>query len=315
MAIVTRDYHQKVIVHGKHGKLEIYSDGTVKHNFRFGFNLPFNENPTPATNTVTFYNMSKKHRDFFHKKGKIEVYANWGKADKLLSEGFITKKDMNQTDGVTDTFVITFKEGTDYSNIAAQKMKIKKKEHVHKSKAVKRKNKKGKMVTKHIKTRVTKTKMVNKTYRKGRTLKQVIKGVASQAGIKIAKIQLVKNSKLKKSFTATGKPLTLIEQLVQKAGSKITYKQGKFEIVNPKAKKRSWIVIDDKDLITPPTYNEADDGSNGTWEITTPLLVDAKINDGIKMRSRYLKGKYYIKAGVHSNDGDNPQTQCSLAAM
>lgn len=123
---------------------------------------------------------------------------------------------------------------------------------------------------------------------------------------------------MKKNFTAKGKPLTLINNLLKKTGSKMTYVKGKLEIVNPKGMKRTWFEIDDKDLIQPPSYNEDnsdDDDGKGTWEITVPLVPEITVNVGVLMNSKYLKGRFYVKAGQHSSDGENPQTQCSLVSM
>ena len=165
-----------------------------------------------------------------------------------------------------------------------------------------------------MKTRATKTVFVNKTYRKGTTYKKIIQGIASQAKIKIAKIDLAKNSKIKKSYTAKGKPLTLIKDLVKKTGSKMTYVRGKLEIVNPKSKKRTWIEIDDQDLVQPPTLSE-DNEKDNAWEIVTPLIPEITTNVGIHMESKFCKGYYYVKSGQHSFDGDNPQTQSTLVKI
>ena len=95
------------------------------------------------------------------------------------------------------------------------------------------------------------------------------------------------------------------------------YERGKLVIVNPKSAKRSWVVIDDQDLVQPPSTNEpdADDNTDKIYEITIPLMPDITTNTGIIMKSKDLKGKFYVKAGQHSSDGTNPQTQCSLVPM
>ena len=158
---------------------------------------------------------------------------------------------------------------------------------------------------------------MNKTFPKKTDYKTIIKGVASQAKIKIAKIDLAKNPKVKRPFTAKGKPLNLIKKLVADTGSKMLYERGKLVIINPKTAKRSWFVIDDQDLIQPPSYNEDSDNGKGegTWEINVPLVPEITTQTGIIMKSKYLKGKYYVKAGQHTFDGENPQTQCSLASL
>ena len=317
MTIITKDPHAWFVTYDSSGKKQVvYNNERYLHNYPFGFECNFSDSPTPPINKITLYNMIDEHRAFYAKKQKCYLAFNWGSDEKIISEGYITKIDTKQSDGVTDTQIITFTEGTDYSNIDARKLKITKKHKVNQYKKTKVQVN-GKTVEKRVKTRVTKSKLVNKTYRAGTSYKAVISGIASQAGIKIAKIELAENRVMKKAYTAKGRPLTLIKQLVKECKSKMTYIKGRLEIVDPKASKRTWYVIDDKDLIQPPSKNEASDDNNNedTWEITIPLVPEITVNTGIKMESRFLKGNFYVKAGVHSSDGTNPTTQCSLVAI
>ena len=329
MAIITQDPHIWFVVTDKSGKTQtLFNDENFGSNYSFGFEAHFSDTPSPQENTVTMYNLSKEHSSFYEKGQKCQLYFNWGSDKKLIAEGFVSKIQKGQSDGVTVTQVLTFTEGTDYNNVKARKLKIKQSKTVNKYKTVKvteaghyKTYKSGKKVwvkantkNKRIKTRATKTILVNKTYRKGTDYKKIIKGIASQAQIKIDKIELAKNPQIKRAYTAKGKPLTLLKQLVKKTGSKMTYVRGKLQIVNPKSSKRTWYDIDDQDLIQPPTFDEDSDGE-GTWEIVTPLIPEITTNTGIYMDSRYLKGYYYVKSGQHSFDGDSPQTQCSLAKV
>jgi hypothetical protein len=326
MAVITQNPHLWFIVTNSEGKTQtLFNEEKVEHNYPFTFEAPFADLPTPQQNTVTIYNLSNEHSNFYKKGQKAELYFNWGKSKKIIAEGYISKVGRGQNDGVTSTKVITFTEGTDYNNIKAREIRIKKDKKVNKYKTVKKVEaghfktyKNGKKVwikaktkNKRIKTRVTKTILVNKTYRKGTSYERIIKGIASQAGIKLAKIDLAKNPNIKRAYTAKGKPLTLIKQLVKKTGSKMTYIRGKLEIVNPKSSKRTWYVIDDDDLIQPPTENEDNEGQN-TLEILTPLIPEITTNTGIQLKSRFAKGYFYVKSGQHSFDGENPQTQSSL---
>lgn len=329
MAIVTRNPNMWFEVTNKKGKKQIlHNDEGFETNYPFGFEVHFSDTPSPQENTVTVYNLSKDHSSFYQKDEKAALYFNWGKSKKLLAEGYISKVEKGQSDGVTITQVLTFTEGTDYNNIKARKLRVKKNKQISKYKTVKtteaghyKTYKSGKKVwvkaktkNKRVKTRATKTVFVNKTYRKGTTYKKIIQGIAGQAKIKIAKIDLAKNSKIKKSYTAKGKPLTLIKDLVKKTGSKMTYVRGKLEIVNPKSKKRTWIEIDDQDLVQPPTLSE-DNEKDNAWEIVTPLIPEITTNVGIHMESKFCKGYYYVKSGQHSFDGDNPQTQSTLVKI
>ena len=331
MTVITKDPHMWFVATNDKGSTQtLYNNEHYGHNYPFTFEINFSDTPTPQTNTVTAYNLSKKHRQFYKKKQKCYVAFNWGKTKKILAEGYISKVDVNQSDGTTDTLVISFTEGTDYNNVKANSLKVKKSKEVKKYKTIKetisghyKVNKKTgkrtwvpqKTKKKRVPTRATKTIMVNKTYRKGTDYLSVIKGVATQAGIKIDKIQLQKNPLMKKAYTAKGKPLTLLKILVKKTGSSLTYIKGKLEIVDPKAEKKTWYEVDDQDLIQPPTYNEGSDDEKGTWEVTTPLLPDVSANTGVHLTSKYIKGYFYVKAGQHTFDIENAQTQMSLLPM
>ena len=297
MAIVTKDPHSWFVCKDKKGNTQtVYNNERYEHNYPFGFEVNFADIASPQKNTVTIYNMSKEHRQFYKKGMYCYVAFNWGPEKKILAEGYITKIDIPTSDGVTESQQITFTEGTDYNNVKARTLKVAKK---------------------RAKYKATETKYVNKTFPKKTDYKTIIKGVASQAKIRIAKIDLAKNPKVKRPFTAKGKPLSLIQKLVKETGSKMLYERGKLVIINPKTAKRSWFVIDDQDLIQPPSYNEDSDNDKGegTWEINVPLVPEITTQTGIIMKSKYLKGKYYVKAGQHTFDGENPQTQCSLASL
>lgn len=323
MTVITDNPHMWFVCTNSEGKTQtVYNNEHYKHNYPFTFEVNFADVATPQSNAVTLYNLTKEHRDFYKKKQHCYVAFNWGPDKKILAEGFISKIGVPQHDGTTDMFTVTFTEGTNYSNVAARKLKVEKAEKVNKyvTKMVKEPDKvpqKGKLRKKRIKTRATKTKRVNKTFRKGTSYETLIKGIATQSGIVISKIDLAKNPKLKRPFTAKGKPLTLLKQVVKKTGSVMTYIRGKLVIINPKNTKRTWYEIDDQDLISSPSYNESSDSDSGkgTWEIQVPLVPDITTNVGIHMMSKYLKGYFYVKAGQHTFDMDTAQTQCSLAKI
>lgn len=341
--ITTKDPHIWFQVTKSNGQKLTLQSSLDYESYPMAFEVNFSSSSTPADNTVTLYNLSKTHQVFFKKDDKCCLYFNWGASKKLICEGYISKVGIGQSDGVNTTMTLTFTEGTDYSNVVARTLKVSKKVQRNRYKTVtvttpgkyvrKREhyysiNKKGKHVghyryhtvyvkpktkKKRIKTRVTATTTVNLAFRKGKTYRQIIQGVASQANIKIARIDLAKNPIVKKAYTAKGKPLSLLAKLAKECGSVLTYERGKLVIVNPKAKKTSWVEIDDKDLVSPPAYSEDDSGgSSGSWEITMPLIPEITTFSGIKIKSQWLSGNFYVTAGQHTFDGSNPQTVCTI---
>lgn len=318
MTVTTSNPHMWFICTNSEGKMQtVYNNEHYQHNYPFTFEVNFADAATPQQNNVTLYNMTKIHRDFYKKKQHCYVAFNWGADKKILAEGFISKIGIPTHDGTTDMFTLTFTEGTNYSNVSARTLKVKKKGKASKYVTRTVHDKHGKRKKRRIKTRATKVKRVNKVFRAGTDYKTLISGIAAQSGIKIAKIDLAENPTLKKSFTAKGKPLDLLKQVTKKTKSSLTYIKGKLEIINPSNSKRTWIEIDDQDLIQPPSYNESgdDDAGNGTWEIQTPLVPNITTNVGIHMMSKYLKGYFYVKAGQHTFDMDTAKTQCSLAKI
>lgn len=329
MTIVTKNPNMWFVVTDSKGKTQtLHNNEQFETNYPFTFESPFASIASPQKTTVTAYNLSEEHSSFYKKGQKAALYFNWGKTKKLISEGFITSVGKGQSDGVSITKPITFTEGTDYNNIKARKLRIKSTKKVNKYKTVKvteaghyKTYKSGRKVwvkagtkNKRVKTRATKTVYTNKTYRKGTTYKKIIQGIAAQANIKISKIELAKNPKIKKSYTARGKPMTLIKDLVKKTGSNFNYVRGKMEITNPRKKKRSWIEITDEDLVQPPTLSEDNDKDNA-WDITTPLHPDITTNVGIHGNNQYFKGYFFVKSGQHTFDGDNPQTQSKIVEI
>lgn len=339
-----KDPHAWFIVKSDDGDSQtVFNNETKDNNYPFAFEVNFSDQPTPAQNTVTLYNMSQEHRNFYQKGQKCELAFNWGSSKKTLCQGYLSQIGVNQSDGTTENIVITYTEGTDYKNIEARKIRMEKKKKVNQYTTVKKKipgkwvkkrihyytTEKGKKVghykykkeyqkatyqKKRVKHKATKTFMVNMTFKKGKTYKQIISGVSAKAGIKISKINLHKNSAIKKSYTASGKPLTVLKSLVKRAESKMLYVRGDLQILDPNDKKRSWYVITDDILMSPPTLDEDDEGTS-TWEITTPLIPEITTLSGIIMQSKYLKGKFFVSAGQHSSDGTNPQTQMSIQAV
>ncbi|MCS8607355.1 hypothetical protein EFE31_01405 [Lactobacillus delbrueckii subsp. lactis] len=341
--ITTKDPHIWFQVTKSNGQKLTLQSSLDYESYPMAFEVNFSSSSTPADNTVTLYNLSKTHQDFFKKDEKCCLYFNWGTSKKLICEGYISKVGIGQSDGVNTTMTLTFTEGTDYSNVVARTLKVSKKVQRNRYKTVavttpgkyvrKREhyysiNKKGKRVghyryhtvyvkpktkKKRIKTRVTATTTVNLAFRKGKTYRQIIQGVASQANIKIARIDLAKNPIVKKAYTAKGKPLSLLARLAKECDSVLTYERGKLVIVNPKAKKTSWVEIDGKDLVSPPAYSEDDSGgSSGSWEITMPLIPEITTFSGIKIKSQWLSGQFYVVAGQHTFDGNSPQTVCTI---
>lgn len=324
MNIITENPHMWFVCKNSKGKTQtVYNNEHYKHNYPFSFTVNFADVASPQQNTVTLYNLTKEHRNFYREKQYCYVAFDWGTHRKILAEGFIKTIGKPSSDGVTESFQITFTEGTSYANIEARTLKVTQNSKSHKyitkniwvpgKNVTKYRHIKGHYKHKRVKTRGTKTRKVNRTFRKGTDYKSLIKGIARQSGIKISKIDLAKNPKLKRAFTAKGKPLNLLKQVVKKTGSSMTYIRGKLEIINPKRAKRTWFEITDQDLIQQPS-SEENDGKR-TWEIEIPLVPEITTFVGITMKSKYLKGKYYVKAGHHSFDMESAKTQCSLAKI
>lgn len=128
MAIITKNPHTWFVATNSSGETQtVFSDETPEHDYPFAYEINFGDSSEPQSSTVTLYNMSKSHRSFYEKKQHVELYFNWGPSRKKIGEGYITKIDTQQHDGVTDSQVITFTEGVNYNNVAARRLKATKK--------------------------------------------------------------------------------------------------------------------------------------------------------------------------------------------
>lgn len=92
MAIVTKDPHSWFVCKDKKGNTQtVYNGERYEHNYPFGFEVNFADIASPQKNTVTLYNMSKEHRQFYKKGMHCYVAFNWGPEKKILAEDILPR--------------------------------------------------------------------------------------------------------------------------------------------------------------------------------------------------------------------------------
>lgn len=93
MAIVTKNAHAWFVTTNSSGKKQtVYNNETEKHNYPFGFEIHFSDVPQPQQNTVTLYNLSKSHSNFYRKKQKCYVAWNWNSTEQKYLRKVISQK-------------------------------------------------------------------------------------------------------------------------------------------------------------------------------------------------------------------------------
>lgn len=185
------DREIKLTVDNGATKLTLESTNARKHMLELHFSLPFSSDPTPNVCTVTIYNLSATTRKIFKKKAHVKIQAGYKGDVGVLTEGNINKIQPLQWSGVDSQFIFTFIEGTDYS----------------------------------------KKKDVSITFKKGASAHEVIKRVASKAGIPLSSIKLQVPKTYKKGYVAEGQPLEVIEEVAKKCGSVLRVVRGKYKII------------------------------------------------------------------------------------
>lgn len=264
------------------------------YGFQIEFSVPFSDSGTPATGTVTIYNVSPDHQKLFKKGDHIVVKAGSKDSFGVLSEGEITKISRENISSSDKPIQITFTEGVDYGKkdkLFSEYNGTKKTKKTYKTSS-------GETITYYKK----KKKKINISFKKGVKASEIIARILRQSGIKLAKNKLKKNKVYKKGYTLSQKPLAAINAIAKECKSKVYYRRGEL-VIDDMSKPNPFndhIFISNKTgLIGHPQFNEDD---NKTLTLTTYL--DSRISAGsvveIEDKDMKINGLYRVKSGEHS---------------
>lgn len=270
-----------------------------KNNVPINYDIPSDDGGSPATCTVTLFNLSKTHLAKINQNDHIIVYSGPTDLYGKLTEGTITQIAPETQSGMDKETQITFEEGRDYSkdkrlysNFNGSKLVT----HTVKASG-------GKSIS-YKKRKISK---VNITFKKGTKASQIIDRIKREAKIEISAINLKKNHVFKKGYTLSAKPLAAIQAIVKDCGSTVYYRKGALYIddgVKPNPYNEHLYLTMYHGLTQEPTYNSDDDGKP-TW--TLECFDDPRVCAGsaVYVKSTNLTGLQRVKSVDHTHDQDS----------
>lgn len=277
------------------------------YGFYIDFEIPFGDGGSPATCTVTIYNVSLDHQKLFKKGDHIVVKAGSNDLFGVLSEGTITKIGRELMDGNDKSIQVTFTEGIDYS----KKNKVysyyngsKKVKHTYKTSS-------GRTITYYK----TQKKKVNIPFKKNSKAKTIINRICRTAGIKLAKCDLKTNKVYKKGYSLSAKPENALKSIAKDCGSKYYYRRGDAVIDDwekPNPYNEHILISKTTGLIGHPEFNEDDDGETMTFS----TYLDPRISTGsvvdVVDKDTKTNGLFRVKSGTHSGSEMTTQVEVEI---
>lgn len=281
--------------------------------FNIQFQIPFSDDGNPPISTITIMNLSKEHRNLFKTKMTVAVFFCYEKANtgyQKLTEGSIKHITPYTTDGVDGTFTFTVQAGKDYSSI--------KKVYSSASKVVSKKNSIDLGKNKKLEWTTKQKAHVDISFPKGVKASRIIKRLALEANIPIAKMKLKTDKVFKKGYTVSGKPYATIKSLVSQCKSKIYYHVNDIIIDDPDAKidktKSHLYLSPHSGLLGHPTLND-DEDSKPTWTFTSFLIAGIDTGNIVTIGGiPEVTGTFKVKSGEFSLDESTAQVTFEVYA-
>lgn len=261
---------------------------------------------SPATNTISLYNLSKEHEALFKKKMHIVVKAGGYDIFGVIGVGNITKVSPEAIDGEDRYISITFVAGKDYSkskNIYSTYSSTTQVKHSYKTS-------KGQTIT----WTTSKKKNINICFKKGVKAKTIIQRISRDADIPIATLSLKNNKVYKHGYTLSKRPMTAMKEIVKDCGSRLWYRMDDV-VIDFEEKPKTWdthLYLTLKDgLVNMPTPSE-EDGKKDSWTIVTYLNPLVSIGSVFYVAAN-IRGLVRVKSYTHSLD--DMQTTCEVEAI
>lgn len=305
----------KVILYEDSGSSHTFdnlNDPTHGSNLNISFQAPFADDGNPPITTVTIMNLTKEHKALFKTGKTVEVdfrYEKSGLGFNKIAKGTIKHITPSTSDGVDDTFTFTILAGKDYGKI----------NKIY-SPVTTTKTTKGTVKANGKNISYTKTKSVksNISFKKGTKASHIIKRIASDAKIPIAKMVLKKDKVFPKGYTVSGKPYSTIKSLVSQCKSKLYYSYDDLVVDDPTKpidKTKTHIYLSPTTgLLGHPTLNDNDDGKP-TWTINAYLLANITTGSIIEIGDiKEITGVFKVKSGEHNLDESTATTTLEVYA-
>lgn len=299
-------YNTTVIIQTDKGEFKI----STHQSFQVLYEVNSDMTSTPASNTVTLYNISKSHLANFKLNDHISVYTGPSSAFGMLSEGYITRVEPDVLDGRDRATTITFTEAVDTSKNTNLYSAF------NGSKTVKEKVKlsNGSYYT-YSKREVKK---MNIAFRKGTKASTIIKRICRDAKINLDTLELKKDHVYKSGYTLSAKALTALSSLAKDCGSVMYQRRGKVVIETgekPNPYHDNLYFGISTGLTSVPTY-EAESKGTGTWTFTCFENPNCMAGSAVYVKYEDVVNKLMrVDSVVHTHDADTytMEVKCSDA--
>lgn len=265
---------------------------STRRHFMVTYEVNSDTSSTPATSTVTLYNIAASNIAKIHKNDHIAIWTGPKDIFGKLTEGYITDIAPEALDGRDKTTVITFTEEVQtkntkiYSTFNGAKMVTKKVKLAD-----------GKTVS----YQVRQVKKVNITFPKKTHAKTIIERICRDANIPVDKIDLKKNYVYKKGYTVSAKPLSALASIVKICDTSLYQRRGKL-VFDPGDKPNPYnenIYLGyATGLLTEPEYSASDKTYTATC-MENPLVM---AGSATWVRSHKIKKLLRVKSVTHTKD-------------
>ncbi|MGV0167216.1 phage protein [Furfurilactobacillus sp. WILCCON 0119] len=236
--------------------------------FEIQFTSDFDDQPTPMETTIDIYNLSPSTMNRVATGQAVRLQAGFTGDVGLLTKGTITHVAPALQDGGDEKFSIIMQEGTDYGDENSQWGKLD----------------------------------IDTTFAAGTSARTILAQVAQQAGINLQIISLTNEPSYAEGYSASGKPIDVLQEVAEYTGSKLMYRNGQLVIMNMKVGDFDAFDLNtDSGLLTMPTREEDYDWKGYSFDsIFNHRLTTAAI---INLKSRHVNGTFRVISGEHTFDG------------
>lgn len=261
-------------------------DLTLKYpDFEIHFDSEFTDDPTPSETTIDIYNLKDSTRNMIKVGQSIHLQAGFGDDIGDITNAKIKYIHPPVRDGGDQMFEIICYEGEDLSK-DEREFTDDTPEHPNE---------------------------IQVTFAAGVNAWYVLDTLARRAGIPLEIVSLKENKVFNEPYSASGTPISALEEVASEAKSKLFYRRGKLmvrDIHQDEGFDEQFKLSSATGLLDSPQREEDDDWQGySIRSILNHRMATASI---ISLSSRYIGGDFRIKSGSHTFDGTNPETNAEI---
>ena len=148
------------------------------------------------------------------------------------------------------------------------------------------------------------------SFKKNTKASTIVKKVAKESGIKLAKVNLNYDRKYTNGYTAKSKPMKVIEQIASDSDTDIIYRNDAIYLEKLDSKRKLNLYIDyTTGLLEEPEYQADNDSKVAQWQVTF-LYRSLAVGDVFHLKSKAVTGWVIVLSGSNSfQSGSAPSTQ------